>query len=529
MPTLKASIVCDFMEEAIWYRLYQGAQIGEHSRCSIYMLEPIYRSAVDSPQLYCPECGATHPISLFTKTCSRCSSVLFVGYDYNDVAKNLNKDGTEASGLWNYSNLLPPSRGPTVSLGEGGTFLQRSSRLADACGVRTLYLKNETMNPTGSFIDRGVAVEISGAVASQVRELQCAPTGNLGASLAAYAARAGLECTVNISADINPGKLLQMIAYDARIKLGSMAPSRDPKCLRVTPVDPYILEGEKTIAFEVWDQLRPKLDTHVIAPMGTGGLITMLWKGMRELVKVGVAEEAECRLTGVQASGCAPIVEAFRKNTTVRETENTETLAIDLKVTRPPLGDMALDAIHSSHGSALAVSDEEILEATRLLAKTEGIFAEPVSASTVAALKKMVDAKEIDPQDEVVCVITGAGLKDPSATSRLLDRRRRVKFLVRHKGSLEPTIMGKTKTMILQLLGKRETYGYEAWKQLGKQGIHIRIPSIYQHFSELEALGLVERSKTLTVAGKPERRCYLLTTRGRETLTALNRFRPDQS
>ncbi len=484
---------------------------------------------MDSPQLYCTECGATYPISLFTKTCSRCSSVLFVSYDYNEVAKNLNntKRETKPSGLWNYSELLPPSSGSTVSLGEGGTFLQRSSRLADTCGVRALYLKNETTNPTGSFIDRGVALEVSAAAASAVREFQCAPTGNLGASLAAYAARAGMECTINISSDINPGKLLQMIACDARIKLGSMTPSKDPKCLWVTPVDPYILEGEKTIAFEVWDQLRPKLHTHVIAPMGTGGLITMLWKGMKELIKVGVAEEAGCRLTGVQAIGCAPIVEAFKKSTTVRETKNTETLAIDLKVTRPPLGDMALDAIHSSHGSALAVSDDEILEATRLLAKTEGIFAEPVSASTVAALRKMVDTKDIDPQDDVICVITGAGLKDPSATSRLLNRRRRVKFLVRHKESLEPTIMGKTKTMILQLLDKRETYGYEAWKQLEKQGIHIRIPSIYQHLSELEALGLVERSKTLTVAGKPERRCYLLTLRGRETLTALNRFRPN--
>ena len=482
-----------------------------------------------SPQLYCPECGATYPTSLFRKTCSRCSSVLFVSYDYNEVAKKLNNTRKEAKplGLWNYSDLLPPSSGPTISLGEGGTFLQRSSRLADACGVRTLYLKNETTNPTGSFIDRGVALEVSGAAALQIHEFQCAPTGNLGASLAAYAARAGMKCTIHVSPDINRGKLLQMIAYGAQIKLGPISPSKDPKCLWVTPVDPYILEGEKTIAFEVWEQLRPKSLSRVIVPMGTGGLITMLWKGMKELTKVGVAEKVDFQLTGVQAIGCAPIVEAFKRGTAVRETPNMETLAIDLKVTRPPLGDMALDAIRSSHGSALAVSDDEILEATRLLAKTEGIFAEPVSASTVAALRKMVDAKDIDPQDEVICIITGAGLKDPSATSRLLDRQRKVRFLVRHKEeSVEPAIMGKTKTMILQLLGKRETYGYEVWKYLEKQGTRIKIPSIYQHLSELEALGLIERSKTLAVAGKPERCCYLLTPKGRETLAALDRFQP---
>ncbi len=505
-------------------------RIDEHSPRSIYKLEPLYRVLVDTPQLCCPRCGATYPLTLFTKTCSRCSSVLFVGYDYSEIAEKISNGKTRtSSGLWKYRDLIPLSGNPAVSLGEGSTFLQQSSRLADACNVRTLYLKNETTNPTGSFIDRGVALEVSGAVAAHVHELRCAPTGNLGAALAAYAARAGLECTINIAPDVNPGKLLQMIAYDARIKLGSLAPPRDTKCLWVTPVDPYILEGEKTIAFEIWEQHRPKSRTHLIVPMGTGGLITMLWKGMNELGKIGVAEEAKYRLIGVQASGCAPIVEAFEKNTTVKETKNTETLAVDLKVTRPPLGDMALDAINASHGSAFAISDDEILEATRLLAKTEGIFAEPISASTVAALRKMVDAGDIDPKDEVICVITGAGLKDPSATSRLLDRQRRVKFFVRHRESIEPTIVGRTKTMILKLLDGHETYGYEAWKQLGKQGNRIRIPSVYQHFSELEALGLIERSKTLTVVGKPERRCYLLTTRGREALAAIDRLRPRSS
>ncbi len=481
---------------------------------------------MSSPKLHCPDCGLEQPLNLLAKTCPKCGSVLLVNYDYMQLAKNSGnvKEGAEYSGLWKYSSLLPPVHGPKVSLGEGGTFLQQSSRLASACGIRTLYLKNETTNPTGSFIDRGVALEVSCAATSGVHELRCAPTGNLGASLAAYAARAGMECTIGIAHDINPGKLLQMIAYDAHIRVGSIAPPRDSNCLWVTPVDPYILEGEKTVAFEVWDQLKPKSSFNVIAPMGTGGLMAMLWKGMRELVHVGKAEEVECRLIGVQASGCAPIVEAFRRGTRVTEAKSTETVAIDLKVTLPPLGDMALKAIRSSNGSAVAVSDDEILNATRLLAKTEGIFAEPASASTVAALVKMVEAKDIDRQDEVVCVITGAGLKDPSATLRVLYRRRRVKFLVRHKESFEPRIMGKTKRMILQLLAHGEVHGYEVWKQMKKQRVNISLPCIYQHFSELEALGLVERGRRLEVAGKPERHCYVLTTRGREILTTIDRF-----
>jgi len=485
---------------------------------------------MNPPQLHCRQCGTTYPLTVLTKTCSRCNSVLFVSYDYDNVAKKLGNSKNESglSGLWKYSDLLPPSGGPTISLGEGGTFLQRSNRLASACGVRTLYLKNETTNPTGSFIDRGVALEVSGAAALHVREFQCAPTGNLGASLAAYAARAGIGCKLYISPDINPGKLLQMIACDAQIKLGSIEPSEGAGCLWVSPADPYILEGEKTIAFEIREQLRSTSTSRIIVPMGTGGLITMLWKGVKELTTLGLAEEDEFQLVGTQATGCAPIVDAFEKGlSTVRRVPNMQTLAIDLKVALPPLGDTALDALRSSHGSALAVSDDEILEATRLLAKTEGIFAEPVSASTVAALKKMVQSKDIDPQEEVVCVITGAGLKDPSATSRLLERRRKVRFLVkRREERVEPAAIGETKTMILRLLDKGETYGYEIWKQLAKRGIKVKIPSVYQHLSELEVLELVERSKTLVIAGKPERHCYLLTAKGRETLALLERFRP---
>jgi len=412
-------------------------------------------------------------------------------------------------------------------LGEGGTFLQRCDRLAKECGIRKLYLKNETTNPTGSFMDRGVAVELSEASSLGVKLVECAPTGNLGASLAGYAARAGMKCVLHVSSDINPGKLLQMVAYDAEVKLGSSPPSAmrwEKESLWVTPVDPYILEGEKTIVFEVCEQLGWRTPSRIIAPVGTGGLFSMLWKGLRELSETGLIEDGEPRLTSVQAEGCDPIVTAFEGHyEKVKPASHVDTLAVDLKVPSPPLGEMVLEALRGSHGSAVAVSDEEILEATRLLAKTEGVFAEPAAASTVAALRKMVEERTMDPWEEVVCVITGAGLKDPSATLRLLDRQRRLKFLVgRSSGRGLLSSLGDTKVKILRLLEEGEAYGYRIWKALYERyGVRVKIPSVYQHLSELEALGLVEKSKSLAVRGKPMRHCLVLTAKGRETLNAL--------
>ena len=481
------------------------------------------------PELTCPNRHRIYPLNLFTKNCDQCGSTLLVTYDYKALQESQHnlKDGAGRSGIWKFSPLLPLGASQQlISLGEGGTFLQRCDRLAEACGVRKLYLKNETTNPTGSFIDRGVAVELSEAASLGVKLVQCSPTGNLGASLAGYAARAGMRCILHVSSDINPGKLLQMVAYDAEVKLNSPPSSTgrpEKESLWVTPVDPYILEGEKTIVFEVCEQLEWRTPSRIIAPVGTGGLFSMLWKGLRELYQTGLVEEGEPRLTSVQAEGCDPIVAAFEGHyEKVVPAARVDTLAVDLKVPSPPLGEMVLEAIRGSRGSAVAVSDEEILEATRLLAKTEGVFAEPAAASTVAALRKMVEDRVIDPWEDVVCIITGAGLKDPSATLRLLDRQRRIKFLVERRSGGLPSNLGDTKIKILRLLEEGEAYGYRIWRDLDERcGVRVKVPSIYQHLSELEALGLVEKSKSLAVHGRPTRRCLTLTAKGRETLNAL--------
>jgi threonine synthase len=485
-------------------------------------------------ELTCPRCHRTYSLNLFTKNCEQCGSTLLVNYDYEAVKESFKdlKNRTNSTKIWKFLHLLPLGEGKEqlVSLGEGGTFLQKCDRLAKECGIRRLYLKNETTNPTGSFMDRGVAVELSEAAYQRIKSVECAPTGNLGASLAGYAARAGMRCILHVSSDVNPGKLLQMIAYDAEVKLNSNSPSEidDKQSFWVTPVDPYLLEGEKTIIFEICEQLGWRTPSRIIAPVGTGGLFTMLWKGLQELTWTGLIEDDGPRMTGVQAAGCDPVVTAFEGHCEkVKPVNRVETLAVDLKVPNPPLGEMVLEAIEKSSGSAIAVSDEEILDATRLLAKTEGVFAEPAAASTVAALRKMVEEKNIDPSEEVVCIITGAGLKDPSATVRLLDRQRRLKFLVERRNERGfSNSLGDTKIKILKVLQEGETYGYGIWKALDEEyGVRVKIPSVYQHLSELAALGLVEKGGTIEGRGKPPRRFLMLTPQGRETLETLAHLR----
>jgi threonine synthase len=487
--------------------------------------------------LLCPRCDAKYPLNHLIKRCTSCGSILFVEYDYDVVTEffKRKKEGNGATGLWRYRELLPlPEDFQQYSLGEGGTFLQRCDRLAKMLGVHKLYIKNEAMNPTGSFIDRGVAVEISYAAHKEVKEVYCAPTGNLGASLAAYTAKAGIKCFIHISSDINPGKLLQMLAYNAQIKLSQDC---SPEVvgegkLWVMPFDPFILEGEKTLVFEICEQLGWKTPRRIIAPMGTGGLLTMVWKGLNELKRVKLIEDRFWHLIGVQAKGCAPIVKAFEEGcTSVKPASSAQTIAVDLKVAAPPLGDMALEAIKKTHGLAIAVSDEEILEATRLLARTEGIFAEPAAASTIAALRKLIESKDVDTDEEVACIITGAGLKDPSATFHLIEKHRKIRFLVEQRRLRGGSIaLGETKTALLKLIDEGNIYGYEIWKQLSKKyGIKIKVPSVYQHLSDLEALGLIEKGGTISVAGKPERRCYFITGKGKSALNALRQMNKTRS
>jgi threonine synthase len=428
-------------------------------------------------------------------------------------------------GVWKYLELLPVhTTSNIVSLGEGGTFLQKCDGLAKALGMRELYVKNETTNPTGSFIDRGMTVLVSKAIEANLKSLSCVPTGNLGASLAAYATKSGITCKILLSSEIDLGKLYQIIAYNADIRLDDDGEKRfarnDGNDFRVTPSNPFLIEGEKTIAYEICEQLGWHPPSRIISPMGTGGLTSMIWKGFQDLTQLGFIDDASSMITGVQAEGCCPIVEAYKhQRSEIEPFHEPRSLAVDIKVGNPPLGKMALAAIRDSKGTAITVSDTEILEAIRLLAKTEGIFAEPSAASTVAGLKKLIRMGKIAKDEEVVCVITGTGLKDPSIIERLVGDRRRVKLFVRGVEGRRLTKLGETKLHILRVLSDRELHGYGIWKMLKEEhSLKITLPSVYQHLSELEALNLVRKSEAQPVIGGRKRRYYTLMEKGKDAL-----------
>ncbi len=311
-----------------------------------------------------------------------------------------------------------------VTLGEGGTPLIKSVQIGPAHGLRNLYFKNEGQNPTGSFKDRGMTVAVTRARGSRAKVLVCASTGNTSASLAAYASRAKMKSAVVVpSGNVAAGKLAQAFAYGAKVvrvdgdfdkalKLTLEAASRRRELYLMNSVNPYRLEGQKTAAYEIYEQLRGVPD-FVVLPVGNAGNISALWKGFKELKSWGIADRVP-RMVGVQAEGAAPIAEAFSKGReNVRTWNSPETVASAIRIGNPVSWKKALVAIRESGGFSLPVSDKEILAAVRALATKEGIFVEAASAAPIAALSHIKD--RAGPGSSVVCVATGNGLKEQGA------------------------------------------------------------------------------------------------------------------
>ncbi|MCH6547077.1 MAG: threonine synthase [Gemmatimonadetes bacterium] len=304
-----------------------------------------------------------------------------------------------------------------VTLHEGGTPLVEAPRLAEALGLSCrLLLKLEGLNPTGSFKDRGMTVAVSKAAAEGSRAIICASTGNTSASAAAYAARAGLDAYVIIpKGNVASGKLSQAVVHGAKIAaidgnfdralaLVSELAQTEPIAI-VNSINPYRIHGQKTAAFEICDELGAAPDYHFL-PVGNAGNITAYWMGYREYCETGVIE-AKPKMMGIQAAGAAPIV-------LDRPVPTPETVATAIRIGNPANWRAAVAARDESGGSIDAVTDEEILDAYRLLAATEGVFAEPASAAAVAGLKKIHADNGLVAPSIIVCTLTGHGLKDPS-------------------------------------------------------------------------------------------------------------------
>lgn len=488
--------------------------------------------------LECTACSQSYEYGTRIRRCVKCNSVLTVSYGLDDV--HLTEKDLVGSGIWKYADLLPVKNKTNITtLGEGGTFLHRCSNIADRIGLKELYLKNETTNPTGSFLDRGTAVEVSMAKELGFASVCCGSTGNLAASLVAYAARAGLNSKVYLarSGGMDMGKLYQILAYgtdleivkdhDEAIRLASEDESGRHE---VTPYSPYFLEGDKTTAYEICEQLDWTLPDWIIVPMGNGGHLSMTWKGIIELIKTGLLDNNDTKLVGAQAKGCNPIVKAFQKgDSQVSPLASVSTVAIDIGIKRPPCGHMALAALKESKGTAVSVTDREILGAVGSLAKLEGVFAEPAGAVTIAVLKKLVKAETISPDESVVCVITGMGLKYPEIAKSLVRGKGELEHFLSHveskKYSKFTTNLGQTKIRILEILAEGEAYGYQIWQELGEQyGIKVKIPSVYQHLSELRISGLITEPRKMETYDRRVRNYYGLTDKGKGTLSQLQKL-----
>jgi len=366
--------------------------------------------------LKCIECGKEYDPKEARYRCE-CGGLLEVLVDLDEVENVF--DGKNIT-LWKYESFIPVEK--RVSLNEGGTPLYRLENLQKELEMRELYVKNEGANPTGSFKDRGMTVGVSKALELGMDKVICASTGNTSASLAAYSAKAGIKSYVLIpSGKIALGKLAQAIVYGAKVVpiRGNfddalrvvVEASKELGVYMLNSINPFRLEGQKTIAFEIFDQLGFVPDK-VILPVGNAGNISAIWKGVKELYEIGFIDKLP-QMIGIQAEGASPLAKAFKEGT-FKPFEKPETVATAIRIGNPANWKKALKAVEESKGLLESVSDREILNAQKLLASKEGIFVEPASASSLAGLIKLRDIIEIEDDESVVLITTGHGLKDPN-------------------------------------------------------------------------------------------------------------------
>lgn len=385
--------------------------------------------------LRCINCGAEYSDEEILYACPKCGNLLEVILPISEFdPKELRRAfDSRPIGVWRYRELLPRMKQKSpISMGEGGTPLHRCDRLGKKIGVRNLYIKFDGMNPTGSFKDRGMTVGITKAKDLKVKGVVCASTGNTSASLAAYASLAGIRCIVMIpSGAIALGKLSQTMMHGATVfavkgnfddALSLVMKSSSELGLYVlNSVNPFRPEGQKTAAYEIVDQLGEAPDSLVI-PVGNGGNNAAYWKGFSEFRELGLAKSAP-RIFGIQAEGAAPIAKAFEKGADkIEPVRDPETIATAIRIGNPANWLKTLKAIRASKGTAIAVSDEEIILAQKIIARSEGLFVEPAAAASLAGLIELLEMGKIDKNERIVCVATGHGLKDPDGAIRVSEK-----------------------------------------------------------------------------------------------------------
>jgi threonine synthase len=378
-------------------------------------------------ELRCIECGHMHDLGRPAYSCTKCGNLLEVKLDIRSMKERLAEARLSSRPLsvWRYRELIPLGEGErTYSLDEGGTQLVKCDRLGAELGAKSLWMKFDGTNPTGSFKDRGMTVGISKAKELQMKTVTCASTGNTSASLAAYAGLAGLRCVVLIpEGKVALGKLAQAMMHGAKVvsvkgnfdeALDVVMKSSEKLGMYVlNSVNPFRIEGQKTAAYEICDQLGGRSPEYLYIPVGNGGNSAAYWKGFAEYQALGVVSSHPV-IRGIQAEGAAPIAHMFEKKLDVLEpVRKPDTVATAIRIGNPANWKKTVRAIKESGGYASTVSDKEILWAQKAMARLEGIFPEPAGAAALAGLKKDLENGAVDKSAEIVCVSTGHGLKDP--------------------------------------------------------------------------------------------------------------------
>jgi threonine synthase len=378
--------------------------------------------------LKCKECGAEYEPQAIN-VCEFCFGPLEVSYNYDALRHQVSRETIEAgpNSIWRYRPLLPVATDNVIDVGTGMTPLVKAHRLARRLGIKNLYIKNDAVNmPTLSFKDRVVSVALSRARELGFTTVSCASTGNLANSTAAIAAKAGLDCCVFIPSDLEAGKVLGTLIYSPTLMaVHGNYDQVNRLCSEVANtygwgfvninLRPYYSEGSKTLGYEVAEQLGWQLPDHIVSPLASGSLFTKIYKGFQEFIQLGLVEDKAVRFSGAQADGCSPIAKAFREGRDFITPVKPNTVAKSIAIGNPADGIYALEIANKTNGNIESVSDPEIIEGIKLLAETEGIFTETAGGTTIAVLKKLVEAGKIDPDETTVVYITGNGLKTQEA------------------------------------------------------------------------------------------------------------------
>ncbi len=382
------------------------------------------------------DCGKAYPKEPI-HICEYCFGKLGVDYDYEGIRGVMTREVIESrpENMWRYRELMPIDDEPTVGIDVGFTPLMRARNLERALGHSEVYVKNDAVNyPTLSFKDRVVSVALSKAKEFGFDTVACATTGNLGNSVAAQSVQAGLRCFIFMPADLEQGKVIGTSIYGVNVvgisgnydgvnRLCTEIADQHEWAFANINIRPYYAEGSKTFGYEILEQLGWRAPKHIVAPMAGGSLITKIEKAIEEFVKLGLIQESDTKIHGAQATGCNPITAAVKAGEDIFTPVKPDTIANSIAIGNPADGYYAIETIRGSGGWGEDATDDEIVEAMKLLAETEGIFTETAGGVTLAVTKKLIEQGHIPRDESVVISITGNGLKTQEAVMGKLRER----------------------------------------------------------------------------------------------------------